>query len=215
MAYELINWQDYPNKDTPMNAKNFAHMDEGILANSVAIGDTSKIASIGDGTCSGAIAECLKSASDGKALVASAITAQGVATAANATYATMAANIKTACDKKYNAGIAYADGRVNTASASYKSGYNAGYNSGYAAGTAGAAGKVVETGYIDVHVYQGTRWYTIEHKASNGIAIYTDGDNGQNDMVCVESCNSTSFVLKVTGIFSDTGTRRVYWVAYD
>lgn len=56
MAYEKIGWKDYPDKTTPMNAKNFSHMDEGIFENSVAIGETSKIAEIGDGTVTGAIA---------------------------------------------------------------------------------------------------------------------------------------------------------------
>ncbi|MBD5555221.1 MAG: hypothetical protein HDQ95_07780 [Roseburia sp.] len=45
-----------------------------------------------------------KSVSDGKSAVASAITAQGVTTAADASYETMAANITSAGTEKYNAG---------------------------------------------------------------------------------------------------------------
>lgn len=45
-----------------------------------------------------------KSVSDGKSIVANAITGQGVATATDATFATMAANIGTVGTNKYNAG---------------------------------------------------------------------------------------------------------------
>lgn len=37
MAYKKIGWKDYPNKTTPVNAKNLDHMEEGILENSNAI----------------------------------------------------------------------------------------------------------------------------------------------------------------------------------
>ena len=47
---------------------------------------------------------CLKSVSDGKKTVASAITAQGVNTAADAEFATMAENIGTVGTNKYNGG---------------------------------------------------------------------------------------------------------------
>jgi hypothetical protein len=53
---------------------------------------------------------CLKSVSDGKKTVANAITAQGVNTAADAEFATMAANIGTAGANKYNSG--YSSGRT-------------------------------------------------------------------------------------------------------
>lgn len=42
---------------------------------------------------------------DGCSTIAAAITSQGVSTAANASPATMAANIKTACTNQYNAGV--------------------------------------------------------------------------------------------------------------
>ena len=48
--------------------------------------------------------DCLKSVSDGKKTVASAITAQGVNTAADAEFATMAANITAACEDVYAKG---------------------------------------------------------------------------------------------------------------
>lgn len=46
-----------------------------------------------------------KSVSDGKTLVANAITGQGVTTATDATFATMATNIGTVATNKYNAGV--------------------------------------------------------------------------------------------------------------
>lgn len=50
------------------------------------------------------IEETKKSVSDGKATVASAITGQGVSTASDATFATMASNINTVATNKYNGG---------------------------------------------------------------------------------------------------------------
>ena len=104
--------------------------------------------------------ELKKSVSDGKKKVASAITAQGVSTAADATFDTMAANITAAGTARYNAGrtqgrkdvtsspntynlytkaqydanyskgVTAADNRANPNSVNYKTGYNAGYAAG-------------------------------------------------------------------------------------
>ncbi len=104
-----------------------------------------------------------KSVSDGKKKVAGAITAQGVSTAADATFDTMAANITAAGTARYNAGrtqgrkdvtsspntynlytkaqydanyskgVTAADNRANPNSVNYKTGYNAGYAAGNAA----------------------------------------------------------------------------------
>ena len=71
-----------------------------------------------------------KSVSDGKTLVANAITAQSVTTATDATFQTMANNITDVGTLKYNAGIIAADKRVNANSASYNAGHTAGYNAG-------------------------------------------------------------------------------------
>lgn len=65
---------------------------------------TTDISSIGDGTCTGAIESCFQSVSDGKAAVATALTNQGVATASNATFDTMASNVTTAGNARYNNG---------------------------------------------------------------------------------------------------------------
>ena len=56
-----------------------------------------------------------KSVSDGKILVANAITGQGVTTANDATFATMATNIETVGSNKYNAGVT--DTKKGTATA--------------------------------------------------------------------------------------------------
>ena len=115
----------------------------------------SDISAIGDGTVTGAIVAqntemtaLKKSVSDGKASVAAAITDQGVPTAADAEFATMAANIPVLCVNKVNEGITAADARANPSSANYQAGHNAGvaaadaranpssanYQAGYAAG---------------------------------------------------------------------------------
>lgn len=76
------------------------------------------------------VESCLKSVGDGKAIVAAAITAQGVATATDAAFSVMGANITTAGNARYNtgysAGVTAADNRANPASNNYKAGYNAG-----------------------------------------------------------------------------------------
>lgn len=54
---------------------------------------TSDISNIGDGTITGAIQSCFQSVSDGKALIADAITGKGVTTSANDTFEVMANNI--------------------------------------------------------------------------------------------------------------------------
>ena len=91
-------------------------------------------------TLSGGINELKKSVSDGKAKVANAITAQGVSTATDATFQTMADNIATLAgnlssasadsyNKGYAQGVTDADNRANVNSVNYKAGYSAGINS--------------------------------------------------------------------------------------
>ena len=69
-----------------------------------------------------------KSVADGKSAIASAITSQGVNTAAGASYATMASNMKTVANNKYNAGY-NANGDVKLTVtlqvAAYEGNYNA------------------------------------------------------------------------------------------
>ena len=74
---------------------------------------------------------------DGCSRIAAAITggrdgsgAGGVATAGNASVATMVTNIRTLANQNYDQGISYADGRVNDSSASYSAGASAARISG-------------------------------------------------------------------------------------
>lgn len=111
------------------------------------------ISKIGDGTVTGAIVNnkeaiedvsqsldgCLKSVSDGKKTVASAITAQGVSTAADAEFATMAANIGSVGTNKYSAGRRQGRSDVTSSPNSYglytKSQYDSNYSTGQANGS--------------------------------------------------------------------------------
>lgn len=81
------------------------------------------------------IEELKKSVSDGKKKVATAITDKGKATDSNASFQTMADNIRLMAGIQYGAGVTAADNRVNTGSNNYKSGYNTGYSEGYNQGT--------------------------------------------------------------------------------
>lgn len=71
-----------------------------------------------------------KSVSDGKSLVAKAITDKGKATAADASFQTMSDNVRLMAGVQYGYGVTAADARVNTNSASYKQGYSVGYGAG-------------------------------------------------------------------------------------
>ena len=91
-----------------------------------------------------------KSVSDGKTLVAKAITDKGKATAADASFQTMSDNVRLMAGVQYGYGVTAADNRANPNSTNYKTGYNAGvtaadarvntasanYKAGYSAGAA-------------------------------------------------------------------------------
>lgn len=98
---------------------------------------TTDISSIDNGTVTGGLSylntetsTLKKSVADGKALVANAISGQGVSTAVDAAFATLAANVTSAGNGRYNSGYAQgvtdADNRENGNSINYQSGYNAG-----------------------------------------------------------------------------------------
>ena len=99
-------------------------------------GDTSQLKkAVSDNTekikgLESSINELKKAVSDGKSKVAAAVTAKGVKTAADASFDTIAGNISSMAELQYNAGITFADGRVNADSANYKGGYSAGYSKG-------------------------------------------------------------------------------------
>lgn len=83
---------------------------EGDAFNAANMNDLEDRIEAGFEEVSQSLENCLKSVSDGKKTVANAITAQGVNTAADAEFATMAANIGTAGANKYNSG--YSSGRT-------------------------------------------------------------------------------------------------------
>ena len=99
-------------------------------------GDTSQLKkAVSDNTekikgLESSINELKKAVSDGKSKVAAAVTAKGLKTAADASFDTIAGNISSMAELQYNAGITFADGRVNADSANYKGGYSAGYSKG-------------------------------------------------------------------------------------
>ena len=82
-----------------------------------------------------------KSVSDGKSSIASAITAQGVTTAADATFSVMASNITTAGNNRYNTG--------------YSNGNTDGYNSGYSAGKNACDWTLVLSVSTTAYLYHG------------------------------------------------------------
>lgn len=75
VTYNRVNWKDTPSTETPINATNLNKMDKGI----------SDVAA--------AVNECFQSASEGKTLIAAALTGKGQASTVSDTYAQMAAKI--------------------------------------------------------------------------------------------------------------------------
>lgn len=75
VTYNRVNWKDSPDADTPINATNLNKMDKGIA------------------DCVAKVNECFQSASEGKTLIASALTGKGQSSTSADTYAQMAAKI--------------------------------------------------------------------------------------------------------------------------
>ena len=113
--YERVNWEDLPSKNTPINAENLNKMDEAIdkLDDKIVeleegggsgsgadveylekeIGELENLSTNFKENLVGAVNEVFQSVSNGKSLIASAITDMGVETASDATFAQMADNI--------------------------------------------------------------------------------------------------------------------------
>ena len=111
----------------PDNLKNIHTLDWD--GNAEFAGDVTATATDGTKT---SLLDLKKSVSDGKSSIASAITAQGVTTASDAAFSTMATNIGTAATNKYNAGAnaVYATQSTTTGSwngATYTASSSAGY----------------------------------------------------------------------------------------
>lgn len=163
------------------------------------------------------ITELKKSVSDGKTLVANAITGQGVTTASSATFTTMATNINTVATNKYNAGVTAT--KKGTAGASQ-------VLSGYTftnASSVGASGTMTNNGAVTQTLNAGGS-YTIPtgyHNGSgkvtaNSLASQTSGTATSNHILS----GDTAWVngSKVTGTMPNyaTGTPNlVPYRAYD
>ena len=75
VTYNRVNWKDTTSTETPINATNLNKMDKGIA------------------DVTAAVNECFQSASEGKTLIAAALTGKGQASTASDTFAQMAAKI--------------------------------------------------------------------------------------------------------------------------
>ena len=75
VTYNRVNWEDSPSTNTPITASNLNVMDKGIS------------------DCAAAVNGCFQSASNGKALIAAALTGKGQSSTSADTFAQMAAKI--------------------------------------------------------------------------------------------------------------------------
>ena len=145
--------------------------------------------------------ETKKSVSDGKSSIASAITDNGVATAADATFAAMKSNINTACANKYTAGhsagyssgVTDADNRVNTGSTNYKGGYNQGVTD--ADSRANVNSTNYKTGYSNGVTYADGRANSdsTNYKAGYNTGHSTGYSNGVSDADGRANPDSTNY----------------------
>ena len=181
---------------------------------------------------------CLKSVSDGKSTVASAITAQGVSTAADAEFATMATNIASAGNARYNSGyskgVTDADNRVNSNSTNWKNGYSngvtaadnranansvnykTGYNAGYRAGvSAGGSGKYrVATGTTTVNFPAG-EWSSVYIPTGlSSVAGGSCGFQNGNEGFSTESFSGSGEYLVVRARGNGRQGVTARWTAY-
>lgn len=128
------------------------------------------------------IEKAKKSCSDGKSAVASAITAQGVSTSADATFATMATNIETVGTNKYNAG----------------------YNAGYEAGGGTGGNTVVDTVYDNGTLKSGISITGFAN--SDGMLELSVPYNGTVDGTISGIDNSKACLVKIEGTYSMPGS---------
>ncbi len=159
---------------------------------------TDDISKIGNGTVRGALCSLNtetsnlgKSVADGKALLASTISAWGNPTASNATFEVLNTNMAAefaatrdaaysqgvaAADGRaapgtvnyqsgYNQGVADADGRANSNSANWQNGHSVGYQAGVAAELNAIAGAWTTHGTVTGRLYM----YIVEHNDSGYI----------------------------------------------
>lgn len=161
-------------------------------------------------TINTAINNLKKSVSDGKSTVASAITAQGVNTAADAEFVTMAKNVTTVATNKYNTGygkgVTDADARANPGSINYQSGYNVGYSAGVTAADARAnpSSANYQSGY-NAGYSAGAGSVSLSTQSRAG-TIYLSGGGGEGTPTQGTISLGFSFPHGVLGVYSFSTT---------
>lgn len=160
------------------------------------------------------VTECFQSVSDGKALVASAITDKGVTTAPDATFAMMAGNIENI--RVNNEEFALFESIVWT------QWYNGGTHFPYAAGSAGAfefnthdgiCSASITSNYIDITKYNSLDLYVISTSETNqwyGNTLSVQDSSG-NTVKSVTIPGSTSNKLFSIDLSALTGNHRIVW----
>lgn len=103
--------------------------------------------------------DCLKSVSDGKSSIASAITNNGVTTAPDATFETLATQVQVLATNRYDIGRTQGRNDVTGAPNSYelytKDQYNANYNNGYNTGYGNGSSAAASNAYVYAAVTNG------------------------------------------------------------
>lgn len=154
-----------------------------------------------------------KSVSDGKTTVANAITGQGVTTATDATFATMATNIGTVATNKYNAGVSATKKGTATA-AQVLTGYTFTNSS-----SVGASGTMTNNGAVTKTLSCGGS-YTIPKGYHDGSGKVTANDLASQtsaDAVAADiTSGKTAYVngKKITGTNTGQGDNRTAATIY-
>ena len=168
-------------------------------------------------TLSGGINELKKSVSDGKKLLADTITKNGVSTAGDATFKTMADNIDTIAsnansasadsyNKGYAQGVTDADNRANVNSANYKAGYNAGVSAG---GGIKEAYTVANTDHVSASNWQKATSYCTRY-CNAGTWIVGVTVSGDAADTCGVGCSPASETyVNTSGKYTGGGMFRV------
>ena len=212
------------NVDVPSDAK-FTDTWRGIQNNLTSDSTTDSLSAkqgkalktLVDGKASSSDLESVKkSVSDGKSSIASAITNKGVATAADATFATMVNNIDTmytnACNTGYKNGVIDADNRANANSVNYKTGYNNGYSDGSATGYKVASGQFVQQA-----TSAGWRKITINTGLSSVDGCLVHGhyeSNGYYGMGGSRDYTISGGTITANVSFIAGCNHTIYWLAY-
>lgn len=151
------------------------------------------------------IDNCFQSASDGKKTVASAITGMGVSTAADATYATMAANIKKISKGKciyLGTGTSF---NVQTVCANNGLDYTKLTNSNFIVGASGGAATSITntsaSGYYNNPV-AAVGGFTVSYSYNASTGVLTVAGNGQTVTAYLTGNNTTKSTAQGITLFA-------------